>query len=519
MGKKIWFSSFMVLVVLASSIYVMMPDNVIVNVEKTKTEYLVYEDNSYYEKVFNGTITVDVINNETNISHEESVDTWKYIYHEDDGFILAATEYVYLYDGTTKMRAAVGGRELIYWNDSSNAYVQRRVKWKDNITTIQTYTFDKSSKDVEDLPIENKFECFNCEGKLIQFEVRDILYESETKVIESPFSFGHRMEIEWKENDDISLAKVYQQNINDKIIIKFKADESYETYFVRLYDPWTADLNVDLVSYYKFNNNNLNDSLGFNNGTNFGTINTTGKIKDGRDFEADETDYINIGQNTIDFTTEPLSINGWVNPESFTDAVSQLVSGLAFNAYGFYISNDGTMRFGKLGVSETNSGVTISTGSYQMMTLTYDGSTARFYKNGINLANNSYSVTFSSGIDYSIGGSLDSLSFDGAIDEVGIWNRTLSASEITKLYNNNDGITWTDIFVNITGTLKDSNGNNIVGVIYATNQETNITTFTSSNTSGDWIIQLNDHGNYTVSAYDPTNVTLNGDIKSHVVVS
>jgi len=150
--------------------------------------------------------------------------------------MLAATEYVYIYDGTTKMRAS--SRELIYWNDSEYAYVQRLSTWKDNITTKQTYIFDIYNKDITQYPLRNKFECINCEGKFIQFEIRDILYDGETKNIKSPFNFGNNMKIEWQPNDDFSWAKVYQNSVaSDKIIVKFKADEQFEEYNVRLFDP------------------------------------------------------------------------------------------------------------------------------------------------------------------------------------------------------------------------------------------------------------------------------------------
>ena len=157
-------------------------------------------------------------------------------YVDDDGsWDLAATEYVYIYDRTTKMRAS--SRTLDYWNDTEFAYVKRTSTWKDNITTIQTYTFNIYEDKITNVPIKNELECINCEGKFIQYEIRDILYEGETKNIESPFAFGKNMKVEWEENDDFSWAKVYQQAIGEKIIVKFKADEPTETYFVRLFDP------------------------------------------------------------------------------------------------------------------------------------------------------------------------------------------------------------------------------------------------------------------------------------------
>lgn len=190
--KKV-LGAFLVVVFLASSIYFMMPDKVRIDIEKTRTKYSVWEND----------------------------------------WVLAATEYVNLYDGSTKMRAK--SRGLNYSEDSDYSYVTRTSTWKENITTIQTYTFYKAAENVEDFPIGNEFECLNCEGKIVHYEIRDILYENPTEEISSPFSFGHNMKIEW--GPGAYYSKVFQQKSVDKIIIKYRPQSSHETYKVRLYDP------------------------------------------------------------------------------------------------------------------------------------------------------------------------------------------------------------------------------------------------------------------------------------------
>jgi len=195
MAIKKYLSAFLILVILTTSIYIMMPDKVKIVVENTRTKYYVWEDESW---------------------------------------TLGATEYLNLFDGTTKMRAK--SREVITGTDGDITTIVRNSKWKDNITTIQSYTFDSTIEDVEMVPIENKLECFNCEGKIVHYEYRDILYKGETKYITSPFSFGHNMKLEWQ--DGYEWAKVYQQKVaSDKIIIRYKPQSDYDIYDVRLFDP------------------------------------------------------------------------------------------------------------------------------------------------------------------------------------------------------------------------------------------------------------------------------------------
>ncbi len=202
MATKHYLGAALILVILSSSVYFLMPDKVRVDVEKTRTKYSVMEEGK---------------------------------------FVLGATEYVNLYDGSTMMRAL--SRELKIWNDSDYAYASRISKWKDNLTTIHDYILNIDNVNVEDFPFENKLLCINCQGKIVQYEIRDILYEGETDYIKSPFSFGHNMKIEW--DDRAYYSKVFQQKYaSDKIIIKFKPDKDYETFSVRLFDPEIKNLTL-----------------------------------------------------------------------------------------------------------------------------------------------------------------------------------------------------------------------------------------------------------------------------------
>ena len=197
MAKKI-ILGILTMVILSASIYFIMPDSVRIDIEKTRTKFSVWED-----------------------------EIW----------VLSATEYVYLWDGSKKMRAK--SRDLTYDNDEDISIVTRTSKWKDNITTIDTYTFDGNIESVELVPIEHSVECINCVGKIVSFEYRDILYEGITEKISSPFSFGHNMKLEWQEG--AYYAKVFQQKSTDKIIVKYRPKSNYEKYLVRIFDPIKKD--------------------------------------------------------------------------------------------------------------------------------------------------------------------------------------------------------------------------------------------------------------------------------------
>ena len=213
MAIKQWIGV-LILILLTSSIAILLPDRVRVDVTKTRTSYRVFENGE---------------------------------------FKLATMEYVNLFDGSAKMRAK--SRELYYSNTSGIITINREANYKENISTFETYKFDSNKPDVELVPISHEIICINCVGKILHFEYRDILYTGETKDITSPFSFGHSMKLEWQDGYD--WAKVYQQKVaSDKIIIRYKPTKSYEVFNVRLFDPpsyWTLLLDgVNESRYYEY---------------------------------------------------------------------------------------------------------------------------------------------------------------------------------------------------------------------------------------------------------------------------
>ena len=217
-GKTtITLSAVLILVLLTASIYIFIPDKVKLTVEDTKSSFFVWED---------------------------------------DSWVLGATEYVHLYDGTKKMRAS--SRDVSYETIGDITTITRLASWKDNISTIDTYTFDSTTTDVTLFPISHTLEVTNAVGKIVHFEYRDILYNGETRVANSPESFGHQMKVEW--NDGNYYAKVFQQSVaSDKLIIRYRPTSDYEVYNVRMFDP--PEINLSFNSFEDVDVTAEDDSL------------------------------------------------------------------------------------------------------------------------------------------------------------------------------------------------------------------------------------------------------------------
>lgn len=185
----------LILVMLSASVYLMLPEQVRVDVQNTRTVFKVWESGSW---------------------------------------VVGGIEYLHLYDGSKKMRASF--REVVPSINGDIVTITRRAVWKDGIESFHTYTFDASVSDVELIPISEVLYCYNCQGKIVHFEFRNLLYDGITRPAVSPESFGHNMKVEWQ--DGFDWAKVYQQRFApDKLIIRYRPSSPVEEYAVRLFDP------------------------------------------------------------------------------------------------------------------------------------------------------------------------------------------------------------------------------------------------------------------------------------------
>lgn len=171
------------------------------------------------------------------------------------------------------------------------------------------------------------------------------------------------------------------------------------------------------------------------------TFGLTGKFGKAASFANASTQYVNIGDmgalpttGTISFWIYPTVIQDFNNPFS--------TGGLSNNNTGFrFEENNGNLTFNvgdDIGTHIQPILINgISANAWYNITLTWDvtQSLVWVYVNG-SLTANPTTTTFPSGLGtVSIGtGYTPPRSWDGLIDEVGIWSRALSAAEVLKVY-------------------------------------------------------------------------------------
>ena len=211
-----------------------------------------------------------------------------------------------------------------------------------------------------------------------------------------------------------------------------------------------------LQAYYTADNT-PNDALGNYNGTLVnGASYGTGIINNGFSLDG-VNDYVDLGNN-LDFDgSTPFSFNLWVNPTSISNDMLfwKMNAGLLTAGYLCYIYTGNLLEF-ILANSSSNriyvkTSTAISGSVFSMITITYDGSKdvsgVKIYINGVSdtltTINNTLTGSTSNTEDLYFGRGVSSANYFGGIqDEISVFNKELTASEVTQLYNGGAGLQY-----------------------------------------------------------------------------
>ena len=228
----------------------------------------------------------------------------------------------------------------------------------------------------------------------------------------------------------------------------------------------SAALTDNLISYYKLDESSgaVLDAHGTDDGVNArATPNVGGKINTAYEWDA-QNEMINVSAsaNNADIFDGGGSVSVWISPGSqgsgniygrFLDKAEGPADN---NGYGIHAGQNkitfvhgfGTARGGWY----TNTNVITYGSNWYHVVVLFDSSSASnnplIYVDGSNEALTEFLVPSGSQIsdsayDLLIGTTIaGDYTFDGEIDEIGIWDRTLNASEISQLYNNSDGLAY-----------------------------------------------------------------------------
>lgn len=233
---------------------------------------------------------------------------------------------------------------------------------------------------------------------------------------------------------------------------------------------WTADLNVDIVAYYKLDETSgdvLDATLNGNDGTNNGaTRGVTGKINNAFTWTSTESDDVDMG-TLGDFGSNldnGVSISFWIKTTSGdrgmiigganSGANTRLILDVnnleGAGIIGGNIRDEDGNNFDFYTTSDT--GVTDGDFHFVVFTANPSGNVAQIYidNSPVSMSNGSSTLSpdnfanFAQSVSLGAYNNADSKSlyYDGTLDEVGIWNRVLTTDEINTVWNDGNGLSY-----------------------------------------------------------------------------
>ncbi|MEK7133852.1 MAG: LamG domain-containing protein [Patescibacteria group bacterium] len=214
-----------------------------------------------------------------------------------------------------------------------------------------------------------------------------------------------------------------------------------------------SSLLAGLLSYWKFDEPSGDASDSSGNGktltNNASTTFVGGKINNAVDLERDSSQFFSRSNGGY-YDNTAGTVSCWVNPESVTHAsqsfpVASTLTNVGSGGFHLDISRiSSTLRsFFGAGNQAANGTTTLATSTWYMATFTWNTAGKTLYLNGMPEASNTNAETMTAGeTTLYIGNDKFNEYFDGMLDECGIWNRVLSPSEITTLYNSGSGLQY-----------------------------------------------------------------------------
>lgn len=224
-------------------------------------------------------------------------------------------------------------------------------------------------------------------------------------------------------------------------------------------------LTTNLVSYWKLDESSGNaaDSVGSNTLTNNNTATfSAGKINNGANLASASTQYFSIAdasQTGLDLSGD-FTFNLWYKltdlSATYRGLITKYKSDDTALAYSLQVYPNAThpqfilhlSSGGTFGPYETYQATGQGTGAWHMLTISYNATTGvgSWYIDGSSVSptvsGTMPTSIYNSAEAFLLGKGAGSNGMNGSLDEVGIWNRALSASEVSQLYNGGAGLQY-----------------------------------------------------------------------------
>lgn len=174
-----------------------------------------------------------------------------------------------------------------------------------------------------------------------------------------------------------------------------------------------------------------------------------GKVGDAADFVAANSEYLSHPDNADFRANGSLTIACWARPDTLGGGVIAKAGPGASNEYRLEIDGAGKVEF-IVGSSSVSNNNYASAGTWVFIVAEYDAGAgeATLYldndPNNTNTSNVGAPTTDTNAFDVGLSAGAAG-NFDGLIDSVGFWKRTLTSTERDDLWNGGSGVSYSDV--------------------------------------------------------------------------
>ncbi len=164
------------------------------------------------------------------------------------------------------------------------------------------------------------------------------------------------------------------------------------------------------------------------------TTTAAGKLGQALNFDG-SNDYVSLSSFAHNIGTGDFTFSAWVYPRRVTTNYDGIMSVGSF-APAMVVDAGATNQWGAFWGSNLPSGSILSTHTWYFLVMQREGTTVRFYRNGVveptthTVSTSMANTTFQIGTNNSVGTAL----CDCIIDDPRVYNRALSAAEVLQLY-------------------------------------------------------------------------------------
>ena len=279
-------------------------------------------------------------------------------------------------------------------------------------------------------------------------------------------------------NTTITYSNVDANNYIDKIEILDASDDSvittYTTDITALaqeeLDDKTLRADANLEAYWKLENNALDETANNNDGTiNGATYTASGKFGGAYSFDGD--DYITVSDDAS-LNTANVTLSAWFYAESDDLSTQRCIMQKPYTSnsepyYQYHLTAYNTSTYPKtifLHISVGGARYTLAAknsgweyGQWNQVVATYDGETIKGYVNGVFIDEQTTPsgdiTTYATALTIGRNAVGNSQYWLGKLDDVSIFSRALSASEVRDLYASKKNLVSADFDNGLSGTL------------------------------------------------------------------